>query len=419
MKTEELKKIPSKFNLEQFDVAVFAKDRIREMFRAGKLPTADAMVDEVILRALKEGASDIHFEPTEHELRIRLGYEGVMKKLVSLPRDISENLANVLKTKAGLNAFEKKKSQEGRFTMNYMGIHLDLRISTLPTVSGERIAMRLLTKANHISNIEELGFSESSLEKLKKLLYRPTGLLLITGPASGGKTTTAYAALNKLNVPEKNIFAVEQLIEFKLEFATQVQPSSDKSFSTADALRSILRQSPNVILVGDIRDAETGNLAAEAAFTGTLVISTLLSSDAIGTIPRLLNLGISPYWLASSIVGIAHQQLVRKICDGCKEEYQATSEEIERLGAGTWGQTIYFRGKGCDQCSGTGYRDRTAIHEILSISDQLRDLIYEQAPSVKLKEAAFNSGFEDIRADARNKVNEGITTIAEFVRALG
>ena len=419
IKNEDLKRVPNKVNLEQFDVSVFAKDRIREMFKAGKLPTADSMVDEIVVRALKEGASDIHFEPTEHELRVRLGYEGIMKKLVSLPRDISENLANVLKTKSGLNAFEKKKSQEGRFTMNVGGVQLDLRINTLPSVNGERIVLRLLMKASHIAKIEELGFSESSMEKLRKLLLRPTGLLLITGPASCGKTTTAYAALNKLNVPEKNIFTIENLIEFKLDFASQVQPSADKTFSTVDALRAILRQSPNVIFVGDIRDAETGNLAAEAAFTGTLVISTLLSSDAIGTIPRLLNLGVSPYWLSSSLAGIAHQQLVRKICENCREEFQPPADEVKLLGTGTWGQTSFFHGKGCEQCNGTGYKDRTAIHEILVINDQLRDLIYEQAPSVKIKEAAINAGFEDIRTDARNKVNEGKTTIEEFVRALG
>ncbi len=419
VKNEELKRISSKINLEQFDVSVFAKDRLREMFRAGKLPTADVMVDEIVLRAIKEGASDIHFEPTEHELRVRLGYEGVMKKLVSLPRDISENLANVLKTKSGLNVFEKKKAQEGRFTINISGFVFDLRICTLPAITGERIVLRLLTKASHIAKLEELGFSENSYDKLIKLLNRPTGLLLITGPSSSGKTTTAYAALNKLNTPERNIFTVENLIEFKLDFASQVQPAADKSFSTVDALHSVLRQSPNVILLGDIRDAETGNLAAEAGFTGALVISTLLSSDAVGTIPRLLNIGVSPYWLASSLDGIAHQQLVRKICESCREEYSATPDEITRLGTGTWGQNIYFRGKGCEACNGTGYRERTAIHEILTINDQLRDLIYEQAPSLRLKEAALNSGFEDIRTDARNKVIEGITTIAEFVRSLG
>jgi type IV pilus assembly protein PilB len=419
MKSEELKKIPSKFNLEQFDVAVFAKDKIREMFRTGKLPTADAMAEEVILRAVKEGASDIHFEPTDFALRIRLGYEGVMKKLVSLPKDTAENLANVLKAKAGLNAFEKKKPQEGRFTIILGNVQLDLRISTLPAVTGERIALRILTKASHITKIEELGFSEANLERMKKLYSRPSGLLLITGPAGSGKTTTAYATVNKLNTPEKNIFTVENPIEFKLDFATQVQPSTDKTFTAVDALRSILRQSPNVILVGDIRDAETGNLTAEAAFIGTMVISTMLSSDAIGTIPRLLNFGISPYWLASSLVGIAHQQLVRKVCEACKEEYQAGPEELELLGTGTWGQTQYYRGKGCEACNGTGYHERTAIQEILVINDQIRDLIYEQAPSVKLKEAAFNAGFEEIRADAKSKVTDGTTTIAEFVRSLG
>lgn len=417
--TEELKNIPSKVPIEQFDVGKFSREKIRDLFRTGKIPTADAMVEEILLRAVKDNATDLHFEPAENELRIRLGREGVMKRLVDMPREISDNLANVVKTRANMNAFEKKKPQEGRFSTTIGPHPIDIRVSTLPIMHGERVALRILHKNTNVASIDDLGFSPDNLKKFRGLLKRSSGLLLVSGPSSSGKSTTVYAAVKDIQSIEKNIFTVENPIEYKLDLASQVPASGDKSFTFVDALRAILRQHPNVIMLGEIRDAETGIVAAEAALTGNLVLSTLLSSDAIGAIPRLLNLGVPAYWLASTLIGVIHQELVRKICEGCKEEYTPDADTGSPLLQMLSAQKSFFRGKGCEQCEGSGYSGRTALHEVLLVNDQLRDLIYQQSTILKLKETARLSGFEDIFQDAARKVAAGITTVQEFERALG
>ncbi|HMD13754.1 MAG TPA: GspE/PulE family protein [Bacteroidota bacterium] len=415
---DEFKNIAGKVQLEQFDVANFSKEKIRELFRTGKVPTAEVLIDELILRAIKEGATDLHLEPHENELRIRLGFEGFMKRLIFLPKEISENLANVLKTKATLNAFEKKKPQEGQFSLSIGTYQFDIRISLIPVLWGEQIALRIFQKNARSYRIEEIGFSKENLEKTRSLIRKPSGLLLFSGPVSGGKTTTMYSTVNDVATPEKNIISVENPIESKLEFASQISVSTDKTFTFADALRAILKQNPNIIMLSEVRDTETGSVVAEAALTGNLVVSTMLANDAIGTVYRLLNLGVLPYWLASSLNGIVYQQLVRKICESCKEEYQPTAEELSVLGDSVPQQIKFYRGKGCDQCEKTGYKGRTGVHEIFVIDDQARELIYQQASIVKLKAAAFMSGFETIAQDAIKKLSAGITTIQECSRAV-
>jgi type IV pilus assembly protein PilB len=416
---EEFRNIPSKVPLEQFDISAFSKEKIRDLFRLGKLPTADAMMEEIILRAVKEGATDLHIEPCENELRVRVGLDGVMKKIVSLPRDISDNLANVAKTRGNLNAFEKKKPQEGRFSFIVAGHQFDVRISTVPVMAGERITLRFFQKENKVSRIEDLGFSPDNIVKARKLFNHPSGLLLVTGPSSSGKSTTVYAAVNDLQTPEKNIITVENPIEFKLDFASQVPAGADKTFTFADALKAILHQSPNVIMLGEIRDAETGIAAAEAALTGNLVLSTMVAGDAVGAVYRLLNLGISPFWLASTLIGIIHQQLVRKVCTACREEQQLSEAQQTLFMTVMSEQTKFYRGKGCDKCGGTGYSGRTAIHEVLVMNDEIRDLIYQQSSIMTVKEAARASGFETIFQDALKKVAQGTTSMDEFSRALG
>jgi type II secretory ATPase GspE/PulE/Tfp pilus assembly ATPase PilB-like protein len=380
---DQIKNVPSKVPIEQFDVETFSRDKIRDLFRTGRVPTADAMVDEIILRAVKDGATDLHFEPAENELRIRLGREGVMKRLVYLPKEISDNLANVVKTKASMNAFEKKKPQEGRFSVTIGQFPIDIRVSTVPVMHGERVALRILHKNTTIANIEELGFSPINLGKFRNLLKRSNGLLLVSGPSSSGKSTTVYAAVKDIQSIEKNVFTVENPIEYKLDLASQVPASGDKSFTFVDALRAILRQNPNIIMLGEIRDAETGIVAAEAALTGNLVLSTLLSSDAIGAIPRLLNLGVPAYWLASTLIGVIHQELVRKVCEDCKEQYTPDAQTTSPLLHMLSDQKAFFRGKGCEKCDNSGYNGRTAIHEVLIVNDQIRDLIYQQASILK------------------------------------
>lgn len=418
---DDLSAIPSRIPLEQFDIRVLAKDKIRELYRSGKLPTPEALVDEIVLRAVKEHANDIHFEPSENELRIRIGHEGVLKPLVSLPKEIAENLANVLKTKASMNAFDKRKPQEGRYSVAFGQHQFDIRISTVPVMTGERIALRILHKTARVARLEELGFSKDNLERFRLLLRRPSGLFLVVGPAGSGKSTSLYAAINDMRSEQKNIMTVENPVEYRLDFASQVLFSADKTFTMVEAMRAILRQEPNTIMLGEIRDGEIGAVAAEAALTGNLVLSTMLSSDAIGAIPRLLNLGISPYWLATTLVGIAYQQLVRKICQSCKQAYPATTEELSVLsGAGPGlGITTVYKGKGCAACKETGFDGRTAIHEIVIVNDYMRDLIYQQDSLLKLKEAAFDSGFETIRLDAGKKVAAGIIPVSEYQRALG
>jgi type IV pilus assembly protein PilB len=415
----ELSAIPSRVPLEQFDTRVLAKEKIRELYRSGKLPTPEALVDEIVLRAVKESANDVHFEPSETELRIRLGHEGVLKPLVSLPKEIAENLANVLKTKASMNAFDKRKPQEGRYSTTYGQHQFDIRISTIPIMTGERIALRILHKTARVAHLEELGFSKENLERFRLLLRKPSGLFLVVGPSGSGKSTSLYAAINDMRSDQKNIITVESPVEYRLDFASQILFSPDKTFSMVDAMRAVLRQEPNTFMLGEIRDGEIGAVAAEAALTGNLVLSTMLSADAIGAIPRLLNLGISPYWLATTLVGISYQQLVRKICQSCKESHQATTEDLAVLAGTNLGITTVYRGKGCPACKETGYDGRTAIHEIVTVNEHIQDLIYQQDSLLKLREAAFDSGFEHIRLDAAKKVAAGIIPVSEYRRALG
>lgn len=406
--------------LEQLDVKTLSKDKIRELFRMGKLPTADQIVEEVLFRAIQSGSNDIHFEPIEGELQVRLGHEGTLKRLVSLPVDMNESILSILKTKAGLNQFEKKKPQEGRYSGVYGNDSFDFRVNVIPVVSGERCLVRIWHKTASISRIEELGFSKENLDRLRLLLRNPRGLLLVTGPSASGKSATVYASVNYVQTPEKSVITVEDPVEFRLPFASQVQIPPDKSFNFIDALRAILRQNPNIIMIGEIRDAETGIVASEAALTGNLVLSTMLADDAIGAIHRLFNLGVPPYWLASSLVGIIYQLLIRKICPNCKEEYQLTSDELQMVGAPMGSSDLkLFRGRGCQNCFGTGYKGRTAICEIVTVSPGLRDLIINKESILKMYEEAAKYGFQAIRQDAIRKALTGVTTLQEVGRVIG
>jgi type IV pilus assembly protein PilB len=411
---------PPRIPLEQIDVRALSKDKIRDLFRQGKLPTADQIVEEILIRAVQAHANDIHFEPIENEMQIRLGHEGTLKRMISLPLDMNESIISVLKGKAILNQFEKKKPQEGRFSSIYGTEALDFRVNVIPVLSGERCLVRLLHKTTSISRIEELGFSKENLERLRTLLRSPRGLLLITGPSGSGKSTTVYAAVNYVASPEKCVITVEDPVEYRLPYASQVHLPPDKSFNFIDALRAILRQNPNIIMIGEIRDAETGVVAGEAALTGNLVLSTMLADDAVGAIHRLLNLGVPAYWLASTVVGIIYQLLIRKICPNCKEEYQLSQDELLMIGAPTESSDLkLFRGRGCPNCAGTGYKGRIAICEVVTISPTLRDMIFQKESILKMREEAGNFGFQGIRQDAIRKAISGVTTLQEIIRVLG
>ena len=263
---------PQRIPLEQIDVRSLSREKIREMFRQGKLPTADQIVEEILLRAVQSHANDIHFEPIEGEMQIRIGHEGTLKRMLSLTPDMCDPIISVLKSKATLNQFEKKKPQEGRYSATYGTEALDFRVNIIPVLQGERCLVRLLHKTASISRIEELGFSKENLERLRTLLRNPRGLVLITGPSGSGKSTTVYASVNYVASPEKCVITVEDPVEYRLPYASQVHLPPDKSFNFIDALRAILRQNPNIIMIGEIRDAETGIVAGEAALTGNLVL---------------------------------------------------------------------------------------------------------------------------------------------------
>lgn len=413
-------KIAEKFDITNYDLKKVGREKLLELQKFGKMPTIESVLNEIIIRAINSDAQDVHFELFENELRIRIDRFGVLERLVSFPKEFGDLFSNVLKTKANLNVFEKKKPQEGIFYVNYGGKGIDVRVATIPTFFGERIALRLFLRSSAIRPIEDLGIANKDLEKIFYILKKPSGLVLITGPSSSGKSSSLYAIVNELNLPEKNIMTLENPIEFILEFASQIEINSETSMTYSEALRSILKHRPNVIMLGEIIDNETGTLATQAALNGSLVLSTMLSNNAIGTIPRLLQLGIPSHWLAPTLSAIIYQQLVRIICPDCKHEYTPSQEELNRLGIVNINMELkFFRGRGCQNCHETGYSGRTIIYEILVIDEKIRELIFQNATISKIKSAALENGFKSIRYDALKKILIGTTTSAEVQRVLG
>lgn len=419
-KEGESLKIRSKINLELYDVRKAGRDKLLEAHKLGRLPSVETLLEEIFIQAMNYNAHDIHFETLENELRIRIDKDGVLERLISFPKEFNEFFGNVIKTRANLNTFEKRKPQEGAYTVEIGDQEIDVRIVTLPTLFGERIALRLFFKKSAIKPIEDLGFMGKDLENILFLLNKPSGIILVTGPASSGRSTTLYALVKELNQPDKNIMTVEDPIEFKLEFASQVRVGSDSPLSYSEAMRAILKQRPNVILFSELYDAETGTVAAQAAVNGNLVISTMLSDSAIGAIPGLLSLGIPPHWLAPALIGIINQKLVRKICSECKESYTPSKDELNRLGiVNTELELTFYRGKGCANCNGTGYSGRAIIYEILIVNEAIKSLIFQNASLIKLKETAVSSGFKNLRYNAIKKIIIGDTTSSEVMRVLG
>ncbi len=417
---DEFETLHPKIPIEQFDVFKRGAEKIKEIQRAGKMPSGDTLLEDIIIRAIKSGANDIHFEPGDGVYNIRFNLDGVMERILTLPLEFHENIGNILRARSGMNVFDKKKPGDGRYTHTYANHIFDFRVSSVPALDGDRFCIRILRKSARIVDILDLGLSDENLMKFKYLLRRPRGLMVIAGPSASGKSTTVYAGLNEFRDSQKNIITVENPIEYRLDFATQVQVDFDQKFDYSLALRSILRQSPHIIFLGEMRDEDASRIAAEAALTGNMVISTMLSSDALSAIPRMLSLGIPPSWLAPTLMGIVYQQLVRKICRFCKEQYTPTRRQLSSAGlAQLDGSIQLFRGRGCEKCGGDGYLGRTAIHEVLIIDEELRDLIFKQASLVKLREVAVQKGFELIRFDAAKKLVTGVISMDEYLRVLG
>lgn len=375
------------------------------------------LVNSLIMKAIDEEASDIHIEPFEHRIRIRYRVDGMLREVTNLPRKMIHAIVSRIKVMAGMDIAERRLPQDGRIPLKLPDGEVDLRISTIPTVFSEKVVIRVLYKGSIKKfTLENLEFSEYNLKQLLKFLESSYGMVLVTGPTGSGKTTTLYAALNAVNSVEKNIIAVEDPVEYILEGVNQTQVNVKAGATFPTYLRSILRQDPDVIMVGEIRDLETAEIAVRAAATGHLVLSTLHTNDAPGTVTRLIDMGIEPFMVASSVLGVVAQRLVRRICPNCRQLFPPLEAEISFAGLKDRNKTLYA-GKGCEQCNYTGYRGRLAIHELLTISPSIQSLILRRASGEELRQEALREGMIPLKEDGIQKALQGVTTIKEVMRA--
>jgi len=393
------------------DSAMLTPEDLRE-----RIPSLYELSDIIIGRAVRRKASDVHLEPMEDCLRVRYRIDGVLREMVRFAREMGGPLVAVMKNRSGMDMFERSTTQDGRMDVTVGELDLDIRTSTIPTINGEKMVMRILRKEDASLSLNELGFSERNLAIFKRFVNQPNGIILVTGPTGCGKTTTLYGALRERNREDINIITIENPVEYRLSSVSQIQVNVDRDITFARALRAILRQDPDVILVGEIRDVETGRVAAEAALTGHLVLSTLHTNDAIGAIPRLLNMGVPPVWLGPSLIGVLAQRLVRRVCPDCIEEHQPKAEILADFGLGSDNSLVFFHGRGCETCQGEGYRGRTAIHEILTITDEVREQIFVDGTPAKIRQTAERQKFETMRIDGLKKALDGITTLEEVQR---
>lgn len=375
------------------------------------------LVNSLLFQAVKDRASDIHVEPFERDLLIRFRIDGVLYNILSPPKHAQASIVSRIKIMGGMNIAEKRLPQDGRIGVRIAGKEVDIRVSAIPTAHGERLVMRLLDKSNLLLNLGEIGLSPSDLGLLGKLIHLTHGILLVTGPTGSGKTTTLYSALSKINHPDKNIITIEDPIEYQLKGIGQMQVNSKIHLTFANGLRSILRQDPDVIMVGEIRDSETAEIAIHASLTGHLVFSTLHTNDSSGAITRLIDMGIEPFLVSSSVVAIIAQRLVRIICSHCKEPYSPSDEEKQKLGIlSSDSKKNIYRAVGCEKCMKTGYHGRIGIYEILHLDDEIRHLVMSRTDSSTIKQRAIQKGMRTLREDGVRKVLEGLTTTEEVLR---
>jgi type IV pilus assembly protein PilB len=376
------------------------------------------LVSLIIMEAFRSRASDIHLEPMPKKFRVRYRIDGVLHEVDSPPKRLQSAIISRVKIMANMSIAEKRVPQDGRIQINVMGRDLDLRVSSIPTNHGESIVMRILDKAGIALGLPQLGFFADDQQVFERLITLSDGIILVTGPTGSGKTTTLYACLNTINKPDRKIITVEDPVEYQMSGINQVQVRTDIGMTFSAALRAILRQAPNIIMIGEIRDFETAEIAVNASLTGHLVFSTLHTNDAPSAVTRLIDIGVKPFLVASSVRAIMAQRLVRKICDKCKEPHAPAEAELRLLGpaAKQLGEVQLFHGKGCPDCAFTGYRGRLGIYEIFQIDDQVRNLIFEQVSSSELRIKARELGMRTLREDGLRKVVAGITTLEEVLR---
>lgn len=376
------------------------------------------LVSLIILEAFRSRASDIHLEPLEKKFRVRYRIDGVLHEVESPPKRLQSAIISRVKIMANMSIAEKRLPQDGRIQINVMGRDLDLRVSSVPSNHGESIVMRILDKESLALGLPKLGFFSDDQQTFERLIGLSDGIILVTGPTGSGKTTTLYACLNHINKPDRKIITVEDPVEYQITGINQVHVRADIGLTFAAALRSILRQAPNIIMIGEIRDLETAEIAVNASLTGHLVFSTLHTNDAPSAVTRLIDIGVKPFLVASSTRAIMAQRLVRRICERCKEPYKPTDAELRALGAlaGEVSAAQLYRGRGCADCNYTGYRGRLGIFEIFVITDEIRHLIYERVSASQLRARARQLGMRTLREDGIRKVVAGITTLEEVIR---
>ncbi len=373
------------------------------------------LVNKLVYEAVKERASDIHIEPYETKLVIRFRIDGTLYEKLSPPRVFHPAIVSRIKVMAALNIAEKRLPQDGRIKIKIAGSDVDIRVSVIPTAFGERIVLRILDRASILLGIGDLGMSGEEVKSFNRIIHASNGIVLVTGPTGSGKTTTLYAALEGLNSPERNILTVEDPVEYQISGIGQIPVNSKVGLTFGKGLRSILRQDPDIVMVGEIRDIETAEISIQASLTGHLVFSTLHTNDAASTITRLVDMGVEAFLVSATLRAIVAQRLVRKICSNCKKDYKPAKELLDDLGIVSVKGKKFFHGEGCSECAQTGYRGRSAIYEIMTITEPIRRLIIESCNKDALQAEAAKGGMVTLRMDGIRKIHEGITTPEEVI----
>lgn len=374
------------------------------------------LVNSLIADAVNKGASDIHIEPFEKKLRVRYRIDGILHEMMSPPFKMKGAVTSRLKIMAELDIAEKRVPQDGRIKIRIGSKKIDLRVSTLPTIFGEKVVMRILDKSNLQIDLTKLGFDPGALDRFLSAIESPYGMVLVTGPTGSGKTTTLYSALNRINLPEHNIMTAEDPVEYNLEGINQVNVHEEIGLTFASSLKAFLRQDPNIVMVGEIRDLETASIAVKAALTGHLVLSTVHTNDAPSTVNRLIDMGIEPFLVSSSTNLILAQRLIRKLCLKCKNKIEIHSEAMRELGIPAEQPFDIFEPVGCPSCSGTGYSGRIALYEVMPVSEEIRQMILDRSSIAEIKEQAIGEGMMTLRVDGIKKLKDGITSLAEVLK---
>jgi type IV pilus assembly protein PilB len=377
------------------------------------------LVNQIVAQAVERGASDVHLAPDGHEVRVRVRVDGILQDITTVPRRMAAGVVSRVKIMAELDISERRLPQDGRVSLTVEGRHIDLRVVTLPSVHGESIVMRILDKDSVVMKLEKLGMAEAERERFEHAFHETHGAVLVTGPTGSGKSTTLYAALLALNTPEKNIITVEDPVEYQLEGITQVQVSAKVGLTFATGLRAMVRADPDVIMVGEIRDRETAQIAVESALTGHLVLSTLHTNDAPSAITRLVEMGIEPFLVASALDCVLAQRLARMLCPNCKQRTIVPADVLCENGYKALVDLEAYEPTGCRRCNGTGYRGRLGIYEVMTLSSEIRRMALERRPSEEIRDVAVREGMRRLRDDGLEKVRQGLTSIAEIARVIG